>query len=123
GVGGTLGLGNTIVASNVALFGKGINQASPSPDISGNVGSFGHNLVGIIIPGSSTGLGAAGDQFSTTVPIDPQMLALRATGVATLTLAPRIGSPAIDKGTAAGLATDQRGLPRTVDLPFVANDA
>src|SRR5207248_2741196 len=40
----------------------------------------------------------------------------------TQTMAPLPGSPALDRGNnSANLATDQRGLPRTVDLPLYAN--
>jgi hypothetical protein len=31
------------------------------------------------------------------------------------------GSPAIDKGKSFGLTTDQRGLPRALDFPSIAN--
>jgi CSLREA domain-containing protein len=48
--------------------------------------------------------------------VDPQLAALGANGGPTLTMLPSNTSPVIDQGKAgAGLTTDQRGDPRTVD--------
>ena len=44
-------------------------------------------------------------------------------GGPTLTMMPAIGSPAIDAGVADGLTVDQRGFPRTVEIPEVPNAA
>ena len=56
-------------------------------------------------------------------PIDPLLAPLSDNGGPTLTHLPLAGSPALDAGISNGLTTDQRGLPRTVDLPEVANAA
>ena len=52
---------------------------------------------------------------------NPLLEALAANGGPTRTLAPAMGSPAIDAGSAFGLVTDQRGLPRPSDFTAIAN--
>ena len=52
---------------------------------------------------------------------DPSMGPLADNGGATLTHALRFDSPAVDAGNSAGLSTDQRGFPRPIDSPDVAN--
>ena len=52
---------------------------------------------------------------------NPLLEALAANGGPTRTLAPATGSPAIDAGSAFGLVTDQRGLPRPSDFTAIAN--
>jgi hypothetical protein len=47
---------------------------------------------------------------------DPQLGPLADNGGATRTMAPAGTSPVLDAGSAFGLSTDQRGLPRPVDL-------
>jgi hypothetical protein len=54
---------------------------------------------------------------------DPLLGPLADNGGLTRTMAPSAGSPVIDAGSAFGLTTDQRGLPRPVDTPGVANAA
>jgi len=52
---------------------------------------------------------------------DPQLGPLASNGGRTETHLPALSSPAIDAGISNGLATDQRGLDRTVDRPEVPN--
>ena len=52
---------------------------------------------------------------------DPQLGPLHDNGGPTPTIAPAPGSPVIDAGSAFGLPTDQRGLPRPLDLPSRPN--
>lgn len=52
---------------------------------------------------------------------DPLLGALRDNGGPTATMAPAPNSPAIDAGSAFGLASDQRGAPRPADLGSVPN--
>jgi hypothetical protein len=53
---------------------------------------------------------------------DPNLGALAENGGPTQTMALQAGSKAIDQGKAFGATiTDQRGLPRTVDFPFITN--
>ncbi|HEX5899246.1 MAG TPA: choice-of-anchor Q domain-containing protein, partial [Solirubrobacteraceae bacterium] len=52
---------------------------------------------------------------------DPLLGELRDNGGPTATMAPALGSPAIDAGAAFGLGADQRGAPRPSDFGAVAN--
>jgi Ca2+-binding RTX toxin-like protein len=54
---------------------------------------------------------------------DPELGPLQNNGGPTQTHLPVVTSPVVDKGTANGLATDQRGLARTGDLSLAANSA
>jgi hypothetical protein len=68
--------------------------------------------------------GAAIDELvpsSNILSADPQLGPLQANGGATQTQLPASTSPAINKGSAFGLNTDQRGLTRPVAFPGVAN--
>jgi CSLREA domain-containing protein len=99
----TLSVRNTIIALNLVEFG------GTGPDVSGDVASLGHNLVG---DGSgSTGFGVNFDIVGTSAnPIDPKLGPLALNGGKTKTHALLAGSPAIDRGDNANLPpTDQRG--------------
>jgi hypothetical protein len=52
---------------------------------------------------------------------DPLLGPLQDNGGPTETMAPAAGSPAIDAGSELGETTDQRGDPRPVDFPGIAN--
>lgn len=54
-------------------------------------------------------------------PLDPQLAPLAQNGGGMPTHAPLWGSPVIDQGNGFGLATDQRGAPRTYDYLSVPN--
>ena len=76
----------------------------------------------------STGFTAATDKKGTAAsPLNPKLdpKGLRSNGGPTQTVALVSGSPAIDKGTSAGLrgtlTTDQRGFARTVDNSAIPN--
>jgi hypothetical protein len=110
---GTVNARNTLIAKNTnGPFGQ-------SPDCFGALNSQGYNLIGVA-PGPTP---APGDQFGTAAaPIDPMLGPLQANGGPTFTHAPQFGSPAIDKGgSATGVTTDQRGMPRPFDDPLVPN--
>jgi len=101
--GGTLQSRNTVIAQN---------EASPElpPDLSGNLGSQGYNLIG-----DSTG----GSGFADTdlLDVDPRLGPLQDNGGPTLTHALLEGSPAIDAGDNLEAPDyDQRGkgYPRIV---------
>jgi hypothetical protein len=106
---GTLALGNT-------LLNAGASGGTISNDL-GSVNSLGFNL------SSDSGGGVltnATDQTNTAPLLGP----LQDNGGPTFTHALLCGSPAIDKGkNLGGLATDQRGLPRTFDNPLLSNAA
>jgi len=79
----------------------------------GTVSSQGYNLCG---DGGGGFFTAPGDQINT----DPMLGVLADNGGPTLTMALKVGSPAIDKGKSFGLGSDQRGQSR-YDNPDVAN--
>jgi hypothetical protein len=54
---------------------------------------------------------------------DPLLGRLQENGGPTETMAPSSASPVIDQGSAFGLATDQRGLPRPFDFASIPNAA
>ena len=84
----------------------------------GDFTSLGHNLDSgaLGVPTDSNvcfeGTAAQGDQNG----VSPQLGPLQDNGGQTMTMAPGINSPAVDKGIAAGDLIDQRGLPRTFDM-------
>jgi hypothetical protein len=115
----TVALEDTVIAGNTS------NGANP-PDVNATLvdssalggASSGHNLIGA---GDGTGLtsGTNGDQVGTAAqPIDPQLAALADNGGATMTMALKPTSPAINSGANPGdnvpLPADQRGLTRVV---------
>lgn len=105
---GSARMANTIVAQNTGN------------DAEGSFISDGYNLIGQ--SDGSSGFTAIGDQTGTSVtPIDPMLGVLRDNGGPTATMALLPGSPAIDKGNAATVATDQRGFRRRDDFPNIAN--
>lgn len=116
---GSVTLENTIIAGNTAANGLGDTTGAPipGPNVDGPVISNGHNLLGVAT--EATGFTGPNDQTGA----NPMLMALANNGGPTQTMALTPGSPAIDKGIAAGSALDQRGLPRTVDDPGVANAA
>lgn len=112
-------LENTIVAGNSAANGTGNNGGAftPGPNVDGAVASNGHNLLGVAT--DATGFTGTGDLTGA----NPMLAALADNGGPTQTMEPQAGSDAIDAGVAAGSTLDQRGEPRTVDDPGVANEA
>ena len=98
--GASVTIGNTIVASN-------------TDDVSGALTSNGNNLIG-------NTAGSSGWVSSDLLNESPSLEPLGFYGGDTETMPPSTGSPAIDAGNnaladAAGLTTDQRGLPRIVN--------
>jgi hypothetical protein len=112
---GTVNVKNTIIAANAGN--------TTVPDVFGSFASQGYNFIGNA--DGATGFTSAGDQTGTLgAPLDPKLATLADNGGATRTHALLAGSPALDKGaaatdpiTSAAITTDQRGLPRPVDLP------
>ncbi len=100
---------NTLIADNTAT--------NSSPDCSGaNIISQDYNLIE-----NTSGCSLFGTTTHNITGVDPLLGPLQNNGGPTPTRALLAGSPAIDQGNTA-LTTDQRGLPRPVDLP-VANAA
>jgi predicted outer membrane repeat protein len=102
---------NTIVAGNT----KRTTNAAANADLNGLFGgSFDlvQDTTGSIAPGGNVIAGQ-----------DPQLAPLASNGGPTMTRKPAPGSPVIDKGSAFGLTTDQRGAgsTRSFDVPSIAN--
>jgi hypothetical protein len=72
-------------------------------------------------------IGVPADHVNETVPgsnllgVNPQLLTLTNNGGPTQTQLPADTSPVIDKGSAFGLTSDQRGLTRPVEIPSIPN--
>ncbi|NOT62858.1 MAG: hypothetical protein HOP19_21830, partial [Acidobacteria bacterium] len=108
GGGGTVNARNSIIAGNTALVG---------PDLTVTLTSQGYNLIG-----NTSGATISGGSNDITG-MSPMLGSLAFNGGPTQTLALLAGSPALDKGSAANnpvtmspITTDQRGLPRPVEL-------
>jgi CSLREA domain-containing protein len=111
----TVSLTGTIVGDNTAT---GVPQDLDRADGSG-AGGFPLAFSLVEAPGDAPVTQDPGGSAITGQ--DPQLGALAANGGPTQTQLPALTSPAIDKGLAAGLTTDQRGAARIVDIPSVAN--
>ena len=99
GVYGRVRARNTIIAGNSSNF--------PGPDISGNLGSQGHNLIGDTQAGS-------GFDATDLLDVDPMLGRLQGNGGPTQTVALLPGSPALNAGDPDQLGVpDQRGVVRT----------
>jgi hypothetical protein len=104
---GRLQTRNTILAGNT-VDGPGQNSG---PDLSGDLGSLGHNLLGISADGT-------GYDVTDLLDLDPQLGPLQDNGGLTQTMALLCGSPAIDAGDNTDAPDfDQRGegYPRIVN--------
>jgi CSLREA domain-containing protein len=122
------GIFNSIVGTvNVNSSIIALNKANNSgPDVNGVFSSQGFNLIGKT--DTATGFTQPTDQTGTIAsPLDPKLdpEGLQDRGGPTQTIELQLNSPAIDKGIANGLTTDQRGTPfaRTVDDPAIMNAA
>lgn len=106
-------IGNTIVATN---------NATSSPNQFIKWLDLGYNFLG---DNDTCGpcMGPTTQMGTLLSPLDPQLAPLAQNGGGMPTHAPLWGSPVIDQGNSFGLATDQRGAPRTYDYPSVPNQA
>ncbi len=103
------------VADTIISGGRGQQGNENCTSATGSVLSLGFNLDSL----DQCGFHAAGDLTNA----DPQLGPLQDNGGATATMLPAAGSPAVDHGSAFGLTADQRGLPRPLDFPAIANAA
>lgn len=108
--------GVTRIASSIIAG----NGAADTTENGGTAISLGHNLVG---DGSIFSDGINGDIVGTiALPVAPFLSPLADNGGPTLTHLPGNLSPALDAGAnPLGLATDQRGAARDIDLPGVSS--
>lgn len=119
--GGTLTLKNTIVASNAQTVGgpsfhdvRGAVSASSQYNLIGD----GSDLTGITAGTGGNQIGGGSNPI-----IDAKLGPLQDNGGSTKTHALLVDSPAIDKGSAFGLTTDQRGATRPYDNESITNAA
>jgi len=103
------GTGDAELVSNKSTFIDPANLSSANATLSGDD----------IVRASVTVDG--GTVTGTALTTNPLLGPLADNGGPTLTMAPGTGSPAIDAGSAAGLKTDQRGLPRPSNILEVPN--
>jgi hypothetical protein len=111
-IGGEARFGDTIVANSVGPAGS---QNCLPPTGETTIVSLGFNIEST----DQCGFKALGDKVNT----DPQLGPLQSNGGLTQTMAPALGSPAIDQGKSFGLTSDQRGIVRPIDLPSIPNSA
>jgi CSLREA domain-containing protein len=108
--GGAFTVANTIIAGNSTSLG--------SRDFSGTLTSQGYNLIG-----NTSGTTITGDTTGNILNQNPLLAPLADNGGATKTHRLQLNSPATDKGKSFGSMTDQRGLPRPVDIAWISNAA
>lgn len=116
------GSGAAITVRSSIIAGNANN--SVVPDVSGGLGfiSGGFNLIGNV--GLIAGFSQPTDQTgNSATPIDPVLLPLGMYGGPTPTHSVMPVSPSVDKGSAFGLVTDQRGLQRIFDHPTTGNSS
>ena len=117
-------ISSTIIEGNDALGGAGydlgqVETVPPTLPVSGGGFVLGHSLIGYTGVAPITESPAGSNLLNTYAYLGP----LTDNGGPTLTHAPAVYSSAVDAGLANGLATDQRGGPRTFDASNVANGA
>jgi predicted outer membrane repeat protein len=128
-------MGSTFAGNSSADPGGGI-YASPNYEptlqnsiVAGNSAPAGPDLVNAVSSAFSLIGNPSGSTIHDTTAgsnltnVDPQLQPLAANGGLTPTMALAATSPAIDKGAAFGLGTDQRGSLRPFDVPSISNSA
>jgi hypothetical protein len=114
GIGGSgsfLTLSSDIVSGNNAAH-PAVGDVAGTPPAANSDHNFIGNAQGI---GGTAAFSTATNQVGTqAVPLNAQLGALANNGGPTRTELPLAGSPVLDRGTANGTLTDQRGSPRTV---------
>jgi predicted outer membrane repeat protein len=122
--------GNSTTGAGGGIFASASNEPTLQDTIvAGNSAFTGPDLFGA----ASAAFTLIGDPSGATVDnaipgsnltgVDPQLQPVAANGGPTPTMALAATSPALDKGSAFGLSTDQRGSPRPFDLPSVPSSS
>ncbi len=109
------GGGNATISSSIVAGNTG-----GDPDLIDDGAAFftiGNSLVGPIDGLNNPVQSPSG---SNKIGVDPALGPLQDNGGPTLTMAPALSSPAVDAGVSNSLATDQRGLARTVVQPTLS---
>ena len=109
---GSVQVVNTILWGNLGSTNS--TQTSMPSDTYGPGTSLGHNMFGAAYDFATF-------SASDSIGIDPLLGPLQDNGGPAPTFALLAGSPAIDAGMPVSFQTDQRGQPRTIDNPEVAN--
>ncbi len=117
--GGGIIAGSSVNMTNCILAANTVVAHPEEADIFGMVQSGGYNLVGVST--EANGFGPTDLTGDTVTPLDPKLGPLQDNGGLTSTMSLLPGSPALDHGISAGLATDQTGAPRTADQSNIAN--
>jgi CSLREA domain-containing protein len=115
GIGGGISAGGTVNVENTIIAGNTDPGGDPD-DCSGTLTSQGYNLVEDL-----TDCTIGGDTTGNVTGQDPRLSPLADNGGSTQTHALHPISPAIDAGSCSTVTADQRGLPRPVDIPDIAN--
>jgi CSLREA domain-containing protein len=114
--GGILKFTGTVTVRNSIIAANRNNNSTPdvySAPFGGTVVSEGYNIVGYP---RFVNFNQIGDQIGTASnPLDPRLLQLADNGGETPTHRLKPDSPAVDKGKAFGLTTDQRGSTRPIN--------
>lgn len=105
-----------ITITNTIVAGNSVTEDGEGPDLSGDFTSGGYNLVQ-----GTGGWFVAGDFTGNILGADPLLAPLTLNGGSLPVHELKTGSPAIDKGTAAGLTLDQLGNVRPVDIAGITN--
>jgi hypothetical protein len=114
--GGILNQGGTTTTRNTIIAGNTVAQG-PGPDVYGNMGSQGYNILGDT-------WGASGWTNTDLLRVDPLLGPLQNNGGPTQTMALQAGSPALGTGDPAQVnSPDQRGVPRTGGVDIGAYQA
>jgi hypothetical protein len=127
---------SSTVAGNSGSRGGGValDSSVPPPDVLHNTivanntaSEAGPDLLGAFDSAFSLVRDTTGASINQTLPgsnvfgADPQLTGLASNGGPTQTMKPALTSPAIDKGAAFGLTSDQRGSARPIEIPSIPN--
>ena len=123
--------GNSATIAGGGIFNHGAFGSPPialhNSIVANNSAASGPDLGGAFASAFSLVRSTAGSTFTETVPgsnvigQDPLLGPLESNGGPTQTMKPIGTSPAVDKGAAFGLSTDERGAPRPFVFPTIPN--
>jgi hypothetical protein len=120
GGGGGLYVGGTSPPVTVVSAIVGDNSAPVGPDVRTRAGVTVNTSFSLIENTADAAITSSGPNIFGQ---DPKLQPLAGNGGPTPTIALASTSPAIDRGAASGLTTDQRGVLRPIDFPSIPNAA
>ena len=115
GAGGVVVVSNGVVKGRNTIIGNNI-AGGTAADFGGTFSSQGYNLLQTI-----ASIVITGDTNGNILGLDPMLGPLQDNGGPTWTQALLPSSPAIDAGACDDPPTDQRGVPRPFDVPWITN--